>query len=441
MFKKIDSWVLYLFIIIFFIIIILYGSLLRHQILGGEKFSKISRIALFISEIPSNTKKIIFPKYDLVSKKHKNKKKITSNNPVDNDLLLLLSRYSPKKNKFVVEIIDIKKFKVLHQYEIVNRNEINKYINDKKEFKDFNNRPFNKYIMKSPLILEDGSIIFQLEYGPLVRKNFCGDIMWINYEDLYHHYISKYKDDYIFVPSSKYPYSDTVKKYRKNFGFKDDSITKLNLDGKIIFQKSLIEILKDNSLFSESLFKNDDPIHLNKIEPVLEDTKYFEKDDLFLSSPALSAIIHYRPSTNKVVNYLVGEFSLQHDVDVVSDKEISIFNNNQYGKDTKYSEILIYNFETKKFTKKLKDQLEKNNFKTKLQGLHQILSNGSIFLEETIHGRILFFNNEDKLYFEYVNKYKNNSYMLGWSSIIDDKKLIKKILNLIDSKKCKKFDK
>ena len=75
MFKKIDSWVLYLFIIIFFIIIILYGSLLRHQILGGEKFSKISRIALFISEIPSNTKKIIFPKYDLVSKKHKNKKK------------------------------------------------------------------------------------------------------------------------------------------------------------------------------------------------------------------------------------------------------------------------------------------------------------------------------------------------------------------------------
>ena len=38
---------------------------------------------------------------------------------------------------------------------------------------------------------------------------------------------------------------------------------------------------------------------------------------------------------------------MQHDVDFVSDKEISIFNNNNFPIESDYSEVLIYNFETK----------------------------------------------------------------------------------------------
>ena len=47
-----------------------------------------------------------------------------------------------------------------------------------------------------------------------------------------------------------------------------------------------------------------EPIHLNDIEPVLKDGKFWKKGDLFLSSRSQSAIIHYRPKLNKVVNYL-----------------------------------------------------------------------------------------------------------------------------------------
>ena len=71
-----------------------------------------------------------------------------------------------------------------------------------------------------------------------------------------------------------------------------------------------------------------DPIHLNDIEPALYDSKYWKKGDLFLSSRHQSAIIHYRPEINKVINYLTGPFSQQHDVDIISDEEISIFDNN-----------------------------------------------------------------------------------------------------------------
>ena len=70
-----------------------------------------------------------------------------------------------------------------------------------------------------------------------------------------------------------------------------------------------------------------DPIHLN-IYNQLNLTVPLEKNDLFLSLLRINAIVHYRPSTNKVTNFIQGPFSWQHDVDITSDYEISIFNNN-----------------------------------------------------------------------------------------------------------------
>ena len=55
---------------------------------------------------------------------------------------------------------------------------------------------------------------------------------------------------------------------------------------------------------------------------------FWEKGDLFLSLRNLSAIVHYRPSNNKIINYITGPFIKQHDVDIISDEEIMIFNNN-----------------------------------------------------------------------------------------------------------------
>ena len=78
-----------------------------------------------------------------------------------------------------------------------------------------------------------------------------------------------------------------------------------------------------------------------------------------MSIRSQSAIIHYRPSTNKVINYITGPFAMQHDVDIISDKEISIFNNNNFLINNEYSEILIYNFKTKKFRTLFNDQLQK----------------------------------------------------------------------------------
>ena len=220
--------------------------------------------------------------------------------------------------------------------------------------------------------------------------------------------------------------------------FWDDSITKINEDGEILFNKSIIEILVENNFLDMNIFDgNTDPIHLNDIEPALIDTEYWNQGDVFLSIRNQSAIIHYRPSTNQVINYLTGPFAMQHDVDIISNKEISIFNNNNFISNNKYSEVVIYNFETKKFSKLFNDQLQKENFKTYTEGLSHIFEDKSLLVEEQNHGRIILFNKNGKKEWEFVNKDKNQDIgRINWSRIIEDELFIENFKSLVKNNKC-----
>ena len=61
----------------------------------------------------------------------------------------------------------------------------------------------------------------------------------------------------------------------------DDAIVKINTDGEILFKKSVIEILFENKIWDQNhiteLKKNHEPVHLNCIEPVFNDTKYWKQ--------------------------------------------------------------------------------------------------------------------------------------------------------------------
>ena len=217
----------------------------------------------------------------------------------------------------------------------------------------------------------------------------------------------------------------------------------MNSDGKILYKKSVIEILIENEILPNNfaniarVYGQRDPIHLNDIEPTFSDTQYWKKGDVFLSIRERSAIIHYRPSTNKVINYITGPFSQQHDVDIISEKEISIFNNNTFLVDNEYSEVLIYNFETNQFRKLFNDQLQNENFKTNYAGLSQILNDGSLMVDESAHGRIILFNNKGQKEWEFINKDINgNINIVSWSRIIEDELFIEKFKSLIEDKKC-----
>ena len=130
---------------------------------------------------------------------------------------------------------------------------------------------------------------------------------------------------------------------------------------------------------------------------------------------------------------------MQHDVNIIDDSKISIFNNNNTLKEnSKYSEVIIYDFEKKIFTKKFNDQLISNNFKTPTSGISRILNDGSLYVEEQKHGRILFFNPNGELEWEYINKdMKGDIYGINWSRVIENKKYKQSLLDLIKKKNCK----
>lgn len=453
MFKKIEIWVLYLVIIIMLIFALFFGVLVRQEIKGDVKLGYVSKAALILSEIPMNLKKIFYVVKDKgvdlsVTDRFQNLNGFKVSSLPKKELLLLLSRYDGDKSESIVELIDLSNLKKIHEW----NPDIKKFNNlvDKKQEEwvliDKQSKE-SRYRIYHPLVTVNGELIFHGDISPLVKIDKCSRLIWQNSVDIFHHTNEFDFEKNIWAPSEMFPYSLEKYLFGDEFGkFKDDAVTQVSPNGEILFQKSLAEIFNDNNLRSllflgSSKFKRD-PFHLNDIQPALKNTKYWKKGDLFLSLRHLNMIVLYRPSTNKVIKTIFGPFFRQHDVDIISDKEISIFNNNleitkERGPDVKInSEIVIYNFETDSFSKKFNKQLINNNFQTQNQGLHEILKDGELFLDESEFGRLLFFDKNGNLSWQYLNRAKNNkTYLNNWVRIIEDEDLIKK-LKFELSKKC-----
>ena len=433
------------FVILFLSIIGMMGigALVKYHYMGGKKFPLLQKSVMFIISVPFNIKRMIdFGSLDLnelpTLQKNKDKKRFNQFVKKKRNSLLVLPRYSHDLKRSVVDIVDLNNFEVIHTFKH-DINEMNDQIKNVERFSrikiDASQTRF-EYI--HPLLLDDGSLISSSNYSVLFKIDFCSNLKWVN-EEIFHHSKMLDHEGNILVPGNMFPKSS----YIKNPKIMDDAIFKINNDGKLIYKKSVIEILIERDLPNKTelvsyiLRGYEDPIHLNDIEPALTNTAYWKIGDIFLSAPKLDAIIHYRPATKKVLNYITGPFAVQHDVDIISDKEISIFNNNEIGDNTEHSQILIYNFETKKFKKLFNNQIQKENFKTKTAGLSHIFKDGSLLVEETNHGRVILFNNKGKKEWEFVNKDKNGDIgLITWSRVIENEMFIKNFKSMVKNKTC-----
>jgi len=447
MFKKFFTYPVFLVLFLSFIGAMGFGAIIKYHHEGGEKYQFLQKPVLLIAEVPFNIKKMIRQRTLNLNKlqpfkKHKDKKRFEQFIENKRNALLVLPRYDYSLNRSVVDIVDLNNFKIIHTYKH-DIDEMNKQVQNTEEFPRLKiDKSLIRFRYQHPLLLEDGSIISDGDYSVEFKIDFCSNLQWINEEEKFHHSKMLDHEGNIWVGGQMRPNSQYVKKYLIK-DFEDDSIIKINVNGKILYNKNITEILIENNIvfdnfaLTSSLSNQLDPIHLNDIEPAFSDTKYWKKRDVFLSIKNQSAIIHYRPSTNKVINYIMGPFAHQHDVDIISDKEISIFNNNNFFVNNEHSEVVIYNFETKKFRKLFNDQLQKENFKTKSQGLSHIFKDGSLMVEEQNHGRIILFNNKGEKEWEFVNKDKNGYIgFVSWSRVIEDELFIEKFKSLIKDKKC-----
>lgn len=425
-----------------------FGAIVKYHYDGGKKYKFLQKTAITISSVPMNFRNMIkhkttvLDKLNLVLTKHKNKKRYEKFIEDERNGLLVSTRYDFNLGTSVVDIIDLKNFRTIHTYKL-DIIKMHDQVSNKNLYSNINiDQSPNRFRYYNPIIFEDGSLISHNYAGPLFNIDICSKLKWINDKKKFHHMQSLDHEGNIWVGTFMSPQSEYVKKYSlKNYN--EDGITKVNPKGKIEYDKSVNELLIENNLIPKNLafiskhYGVDNPLHLNDIEPAFINTDYWMQGDLFLSLRDISAIVHYRPSTNKVINYITGPFAKQHDVDIISDKEISIFNNNQFYVNNQNSEIVIYNFETKKFKKLFNSQLKKENFKAHANGVAQILKDKSLLVEESVHGRMILFNKEGQKIWEYINKDENGviSYF-SFSMILEDELLIKKLKSLIKNKKC-----
>ena len=70
--------------------------------------------------------------------------------------------------------------------------------------------------------------------------------------------------------------------------------------------------------------------------------------------------------------------------------------------------------------------------RTLSQGRSQILDSGDLFIEEQNYGRLLYFNKDTSVQWQYVNRADNgNVYLVNWSRILYKPEDIKKVRKII----------
>ena len=266
-----------------------------------------------------------------------------------------------------------------------------------------------------PIIMKNGDLISNSSQGPLVRINKNSELVWL-VDRQTHHSISLDHNGNIVVPVvSQSPPDKNIKPTREDGYIVVDSNT-----GKVIFEENLRDILEINSYFG-LLYgigtPEQDLIHLNDVETILENDNFVKKGDLVFSLRNLSTVFFYRPSSKKILWLKNGPWLKQHDVDYIGDGNFTIFDNGVVD-DTNFSEIKenqpahrykINNNSIKNYNMKndiiteIFSLTEKNGIFTPTQGLHRILRNKDVFIEESDTAIIHRVSKDQKLIWSYVH--------------------------------------
>ncbi len=411
-----------------------YGYLVKYVSNRNDNsfFSKSLKNFISFPELVSNVfKEIIAPEELLeVDKNFKVIKKLNYN------LYALNSHYKVSEHVWVIQLMNLKNDSVIHKWYLKENNFHRTY-----QILFSHCRPL------SSILIKDRSVITMFSWtNNLYKLDKESNIVWHNTEKLFHHAMNLADDGNIWVCSAgssyvQMPQNDVIK-------YNDDCITKIDINsGKILYNKSVTEILIENGYPNlvigitnsyNDRTTDDDPVHLNDIEPVLYDGKYWKKGDLFLSLRNRSLVLLYRPATNKILRLIQGPFISQHDIDILSENQISIFSNNSSfmgfnissGNDTinskktlelNTSEVLVYNFVDSSYHSYLKKQFELEKIYSFSEGIHSIISNGDIFIESSNCGKIYLLNEHGTILRGYANPVeKGHTQLANWTRIYEN---------------------
>jgi hypothetical protein len=271
----------------------------------------------------------------------------------------------------------------------------------------------------SPIMTPDSGLIFNLVLGYAYKLDKNSNLLWKS-EKLSHHSIELDQAGNVWTCSV-----DPDNAIAHHNGFRDDAILCLNPDGSEKHFYSLTDIFIHNNLFkrlivsAQSLHEAGgyDPFHINDVLPVDRDGPYWKSGDLFISLRHQSMVALYRPDSDSIIWYQKGPWLTQHDINILNDSVISVFNNNAYfaGMLEKWSNIALYNFASGT-TSFMADGV----FNSHSNGRQTLIGNGSLIIEETDRSKYMVLDSAGKLQCKFYIPYYSDSTKAqypGWSRV------------------------
>lgn len=114
----------------------------------------------------------------------------------------------------------------------------------------------------------------------------------------------------------------------------------------------------------------------------------------------------------------------QHDIDIIGDGKISVYNNNRTTRAEGdlvigLNELLVWDISSNRFAPHYQEAFEKFEIKTINQGLHDFSNDGNVMVDETNYGRVLMFDETGHLYWEFINRADNGKvFSTRWPRLI-----------------------
>jgi hypothetical protein len=410
-------------VVIFLFILSLFGWTVYQISEKNKRFGFLTEPIKFIYTFPDLFKRSVEEVKGLPETFIPTDKEFKPINKLEEDVYVLTS-YSDTGMYRSIVVRNLKNDSVLHKWTVKNPH-------------DEITRIFH------PLYLSDGSLVYYFGYrwSPMRRIDASGNVIWKQDQFIFHHGMDLNKEGDIWACAREGDSNSGMCKIEnRTVFFVDNIITKIDIEtGEVLYHKSISELLKENNLANYILKAPAiaDPIHLNDIQPAFKSTDYYEEDDVFLSLRSLSCIIHYRPSSNKVVKIIEGPFVNQHDVDFLNDYTLAIFNNNFYSGDFYgtgeapadssklidmgdfYSNIVTYDLRNGKFSFIGDSIFRANKIYTKSEGLQIFIDPKTYFVEEQNSG-LLWIIRDDEVIYKNVFKSQHEGYhhLPNWTRII-----------------------
>lgn len=426
LFSKIEAWVVVLFFIFGSVGAVFLGYFAQARVTGDERFGWVGNKALAVAQLPDLVGRVIRLELD----EHEVEGRFAGDGGFQfvpdfaSSHYVLLSRYDGDAHANTLELFSEGAAVPLHRWDFADSalyeyEPRNRFQNDIRSSAPYTLRAHH------PLITGDGNLFVHFGTGsPLYRLDECSDLVWRNEDFAYHHSLEQDGDGNFWSPGKA---STELTEEGFDERYHDDFVVQISPDGETLFAKSLTEILIENGLINRVLtydHYHPDPIHLNDVEPVLQDGPHWKRGDVFLSLGHLNMIMLYRPAENALLWWSQDRIMHQHDIDIVDQSRISVFDNRRTDRADGetvlgHNEILIFDLADGSVTPQWQDSFRDLEIRTINQGLSDFIPGSGLLVEEPNYGRLVKLGPDSALQWTYVNK--NNTgktYTLNWSRYI-----------------------